>query len=121
MKSIPFKRAIMMMSAISAAVSAGMSHALAAASVGEYRSRGKGRSGHSGKKLGPPSSNRNMHVVDGRWLQIENGKREVARRQRNMARGMENAEPFNKGFTINKDGWGSGWEAGPTYVIDAKS
>lgn len=86
MKSTPFKRAILMMHAISAAISAGMSPAFAAANAGEYKSRGHGRGGHSGKKRGPVSYNRNMHVVDGRWLQIENGKRECERRMRQMAR-----------------------------------
>ena len=63
-------------------IAAAMGNASALAALPEYVSRGKGRGAHSGKKWGPHSSSRNMHVVNGKWVQIENGAREVARRLR---------------------------------------
>lgn len=84
-KSKPFARAIAMLTAIAALPMALRSNQLAMRDVaGEYRSRGKGKGLHSGKKWGPTSSNRNMHYTNGRWLQIENGARERLRRQRQM-------------------------------------
>jgi len=77
MQHTPFKRAMIMMSAISAALAAGMSATAALASVGEYQSRGKGRGGHSGKGRGNNCTN---------WLARlkgkTNGPRECQRRMR---------------------------------------
>jgi hypothetical protein len=83
----PFKRFISLMGLLaSCATPAERSIQLALA--GGYTSRGKGRGGHSGKKWGPQSSNRNMQVVDGQWRQIENGARERARRMRQIQKGI---------------------------------
>lgn len=71
----PFHRALSMMQLIA---QIGM-HA-AVALTGEYRSRGHGRGGHSGKKWGPQPS--------GRYARTFNGRQEVARRQRQIAKGI---------------------------------
>lgn len=78
MQHTPFKRAIGMMRIISAALAAGMSIPAALASVGEYKSRGKGRGGHSGKKWGPWPS--------GKYARAFNGPRECQRRHNQMFR-----------------------------------
>ena len=77
MKSTPFKRAMMMLAAIQAAILPG---GPGLASIGEYVSRGKGLGRHSGKKWGPTSS--------GRYVGVTNGKRECERRMRQIERGI---------------------------------
>lgn len=81
--------------ALFALIAAAMGNASKLAALPEYRSRGKGLGRHSGKKWGPRPSYRDMHVVKTAtrgevWLQKENGAREVARRQRQIARGLLN-------------------------------
>lgn len=85
MKSNPFRRASMLFALIQAA--AGDLGKLAA--LPDYKSRGKGKGLHSGKKWGPRPSYRDMVKTEGgRWVQKENGAREVARRQRQIASGQ---------------------------------
>lgn len=73
----PFRRANLMMAAISALLSQGMSLQMAADKVGPYQSRGKGKGKYSGKKPGNHS---------GRTY-AANGKKECARRLRQMELG----------------------------------
>lgn len=82
----PFRRFALLMQAL-VSFSDPVLRSLKLNELGGYTSRGKGRGGHSGKKWST-SSHRNMHIVDGKWCQIENGAREVARRQRQIARGI---------------------------------
>lgn len=67
--------------ALFAMIAAAMGNASLISGLPSYVSRGKGLGKHSGKKWSQ-SSGRNMHVVNGKWVQIENGAREVARRLR---------------------------------------
>lgn len=81
-----FSRSIAMFALIQAA----MGGASKLAALPEYRSRGKGRAGHSGKKWGPRPSGKDMVIVKTEtrgevWLQKENGNREVARRLRHLS------------------------------------
>lgn len=70
MKSNPFRRASILFALIQAA--AGDLGKLAA--LPDYKSRGKGKGLHSGKKWGPPPSYRDMVKTEsGRWVQKENG------------------------------------------------
>jgi hypothetical protein len=59
-----------------------------------YKSRGKGKGLHSGKKWGPhPSYQRDMvQHANGLWYQKENGAREVARRLRQAERNARNVQ-----------------------------
>ena len=81
MQTTPFKRITLLMQAMAAAMSTGMSRWAALQTVGEYRSRGKGLGRRSGKKPGNPGTP---------WLDIlggqTNGRRECERRMRQMAR-----------------------------------
>lgn len=70
-KSNPFARAAAMMALIA---TAGMAEALS--KMGEYKSRGHGQGGHSGKKWGPRPS--------GKYDGISNGNRECKRRMNQM-------------------------------------
>lgn len=71
-----FSRVMAFMAALSAAMARpGMTQQLAIAEVGPYVSRGKGQGKHSGKKPG----NRTGRTY------APNGKKECARRQRQMA------------------------------------
>ena len=77
----PFHRVMAFMAALSAAMAKPwITQQLALAEVGPYVSRGKGQGKHSGKKPGNKS---------GRTY-AANGKRECARRVRQMASGQLN-------------------------------
>lgn len=81
----PFARVLAFISALREATSLNAVQAL-----GEYQSRGKGLGKHSGKKWGSGPSYRCDMVrhANGLWYQKENGDREVARRQRQITRGI---------------------------------
>lgn len=96
-RSNPFARA----AALFAVVQAAAGDFAKLSQIPEYESRGKGRGLHSGKKWGSRPSWRDMVRVGGRWMQKENGVREVARRQRQIAAGHpRNAD----GLTYFRDG-----------------
>lgn len=84
----PFARAL----AVMALVQAAAGDALKLAEIPAYKSRGKGRGQHSGKKWGPRPSYRDMVQVDHAtrgtiFVQKDNGYREVARRMRQIETG----------------------------------
>ena len=84
----PFSRANMLFALITAA----RGDVLKLAALPEYRSRGKGKGLHSGKKWGPRPSYKDMVQKDnGLWYPKDNGNREVARRVRQQHRNNCNA------------------------------
>ena len=78
MKSSPFARAMLLMQAIANATS-GVDRQIAIQMAGGYRSRGHGKGTYGGKKQGNHGTN---------WKGHMNSEREVARRQRQIAKGM---------------------------------
>ena len=74
-QSTPFRRANLFIAAISALLTKGVDMQSAISTVGHYRSRGHGKGKYSGKKPGNKS---------GRTY-AANGKKECARRLRQMA------------------------------------
>ena len=77
-QNTPFLRANLFIAAVSALLTKGVGMQAAISTVGHYRSRGHGQGKYSGKKKGHRS---------GRTY-AANGKRECARRVRQMASGQ---------------------------------
>lgn len=92
MRSTAFARAI----ALFAMIKEAASNPVLLANLPAYVSRGKGKGKHTGKKWSL-SSGANMVVVNvrgrDRWIQKENGDREVARRLRQINAGKLQASP----------------------------
>lgn len=82
----PFARALAMMSMIASITSAlsGAAAKAAIAGLGSYTSRGHGRQKHSGRKVHSAPS--------GKYTGVTNGRREMARRDRQMRTGILNME-----------------------------
>lgn len=78
LRSAPFARAILMIQALAAVSSRRFTPEQFLLANTPYRSRGKGRGGHSGKKWGGYPTN---------WLGRGTGIREAARRRRQIAAG----------------------------------
>ena len=80
-KAKPFGRALIMMRAITAALALPLAaQKLALMNLGDYKSRGHGRGIYSGRKKGNWSS--------GKYVGVSNGRRECARRVRQIQRGI---------------------------------
>ena len=77
-QNTPFLRANLFIAAVSALLTKGVGMQAAISAVGPYRSRGHGQGKYSGKKRG----NRSGRVY------AANGKRECARRVRQLASGQ---------------------------------
>lgn len=86
MKTNPFARARTMMSIISSITASlsGSAMNAALADIGSYTSRGHGRQKHSGRKVHSAPS--------GKYTGVTNGRREMARRDRQMRTGILNIE-----------------------------
>ncbi len=89
----PFRRVMAFVAAVNALVAGGMSRAVAIATQGTYRSRGKGLGKHSGKSVGRnfPTSFKCNSGSD----MVHNGARECARRLRQMENGQLHFATFN--------------------------
>jgi hypothetical protein len=89
----PFRRVMAFVAAVNALVAGGMSRAVAIATQGTYRSRGKGLGKHSGKSVGRnfPTSFKCNSGSD----MDHNGARECARRLRQMENGQLHFATFN--------------------------
>ena len=93
-KPSPFARAIAFMHALSAISAMPLAQRISArASLGEYESNGHGRDRFTGRFNSHRSTRHQGPAWNRQWAESGCGKREVERRQRQIAKGMLQLSP----------------------------